>query len=264
MSNDQNNEPEMQSERGLGDDLSASAPDSSPERAPVRVRVWRLACLSGLVLALPLLGLWGGFLGAAEWGPELKDAGWWLLPVYLVVAGTLTGLALLPSHLTSLLSGFLFGFIGGLPLALGVVLIGSGLGYLLSRRYAGGDLRMLVDRSKWGRRLATALIDAPNLKAIFVVALVRLPPQVPFALGNVLAASSGVRLLPLVVGTVLGMAPRVGLVVWVGAELSRWELGAPIPSPLLWAVAASAVGFGGLALWSWILLQTPEKAKESI
>lgn len=264
MSNDKSKEPGEQTERGLDEVLSDSETGGSSEGAPDRGRVWRVAGLSGLALAMPLLGLWGGFLGAVEWGIELKEAGGWLLPVYLVLAGTLIGLALLPSHLTSLLAGFLFGFIGGLPAALGVVLIGSGLGYLLSRRYAGGDLRRLVDRSKWGRRLASALIDAPTLKAIFVVALVRLPPQVPFALGNVLAASSGVRLFPLVVGTMLGMAPRVGLVVWVGAELSRWELGAPIPSALLWAVAASVVGFGGLALWSWVLLRQQEEPEKSV
>lgn len=259
MSNNLNEKPRERARLGPGEDSSTSGPDGSTEGTPDRARIWRVAGLSGLVLALPLLGLWGGILGTAEWGTELREAGWWLIPVYLMIAGTLIGLALLPSHLTSLLSGFLFGFAGGFPLALGAVLIGSGLGYMLSRRYAGGDLRKLADRSKWGRRLATGLIDAPDLKAIFVVALVRLPSQVPFALGNVLAASCGVRLLPLVVGTVLGMAPRVGLVVWVGAELSRWELGAPIPSPLLWAVAASLVGFGGLAFWSWILLQAPEK-----
>lgn len=260
MSDDQNEEPEVLAERRSGKNSSTSATGGSTEGTSPRVRVWRLASLSGLALALPLLGVWGGFLGATEWGTELKEAGWWLLPTYIFLGGTLIGLALMPSHLTSLLAGFLFGFTGGLPAALGAVLIGSSLGYLISRRFAAGDLRKLVDRSKWGRRLATALIDAPTLKAIFVVTLIRLPPQVPFALGNVLAASSGVRLIPLLTGTALGMAPRVGLVVWVGAELSRWELGAPIPSPLLWALAASVVGFGGLAIWSWFLLRAPEKA----
>lgn len=103
--------------------------------------------------------------------------------------------------------------------------------------------------------MAAALIDAPTGRAILVVALARLPPQMPFAMGNVLAASSGVRLIPLVIGTALGMAPRIGLVVWIGAELSTWKPGTPIPVSLGWAVASAVVGFGGLALWSWRLLR---------
>jgi uncharacterized membrane protein YdjX (TVP38/TMEM64 family) len=101
------------------------------------------------------------------------------------------------------------------------------------------------------------MIDAPFGRAILAVALARLPPQMPFALTNFLAASSGVRLVPLMLGTAIGMAPRIGLVVWLGAELTGWKLGEPIPASLVWAFAGAVIGFGGLGIWSWRLLRWP-------
>lgn len=229
------------------------APDQPP--TSTKPRFWRVLVACGLGLILPLIGVALGISGAFNGISVLREAGWWLAPTYLLLGGTIVGLALIPSHLTSLFAGLLFGLVTGLPIAVGIVLIGALIGYSLGRRYAGDDLRALVNRSRWGRRLASALIDAPTGRAILVVALARLPPQMPFAMGNVLAASSGVRLIPLVVGTALGMAPRIGLVVWIGAELSAWEPGTPIPVSLGWAGASALVGFGGLALYSWWLLR---------
>lgn len=238
-----------------GDGVAVSVDQAQPRGG--RLRIWRLVAACGLGLLLPLVGIWIGISGAFDGAAQLREAGWWLMPVYTVAGGILVGLALMPSHLTSLFAGLLFGLVGGLPVAVGIVLIGTVIGYAIGRRLTGGDLRALVDRFRWGRRLAAEMIDAPTGKAILVVALARLPPQMPFAMGNVLAASSGIRLVPLVVGTALGMAPRIGLVVWIGAELSTWKWGMPIPARLTWAVASAVFGFGGLGIWSWRLLRKP-------
>ncbi len=219
-----------------------------------------VACL--LCLFLPLVGVFLGANGSFDHLTSLREAGWWIFPTYLLVGGTLVGFALIPSHLTSLVAGLLFGFAAGLPVSIGIVLIGCGIGHLLGRRYAGDGLRSLVDRSRSGKKLAAAMIDAPPGRAILAVALARLPPQMPFAMTNVLAASSGVRFVPLLLGTAIGMAPRIGLVVWVGAELTGWTLGEPIPVGLIAAIGGAVVGFGGLAIWSWRLLRRPDAAPE--
>ncbi len=233
-------------------------PPNTPPPTPLRFRRIATACALGLLL--PLIGVALGIAGAFDHVTNLREAGWWLIPTYVLTGGALVGLALIPSHLTSLVAGLLFGFARGLPTAIGIVLIGCAIGYHLGRRYAGHDLRALVDRFPWGRRLATAMIDAPPGRAILAVALARLPPQMPFAMTNVLAASSGVRLVPLMIGTAIGMAPRIGLVVWLGAELSEWKFGAPIPSGLWWALGGALVGFGGLGIWSWRLLRKSSPA----
>jgi uncharacterized membrane protein YdjX (TVP38/TMEM64 family) len=52
-----------------------------------------------------------------------------------------------------------------------------------------------------------------------IVTLVRLPPNSPFALGNVAMASVRVPWSAYVVGTLLGVAPRTFAVVCIGAQL---------------------------------------------
>ncbi|MGC1479832.1 MAG: VTT domain-containing protein [Chthoniobacterales bacterium] len=220
-------------------------------------RILRIVILAALALALPLLGVLLGFSGAADAVLGSPLASPWALPVFGILAGLLVGFALVPSHLTSLVAGFLYGVSLGFPVAVGVVLIGTLVGFRVSRALAGEDFRAVVDRSRWGAVLARKLIDSTGIRSALAVGLARLPPQVPFALGNVLAASCGVRQVPLLIGTVIGMAPRIVLAVWVGAELSEWEPGAPLPGALVFSVVAGIVGFGGLALWSWWLLRNP-------
>jgi len=222
-----------------------------------RIQLRRGLALAALVIAavlLPLVGL-GTLLStgqeAVEW---VRGRGVWTLPVFVLLAGVAAGCALVPSHLSSLLAGYLYGFWLGLPAALGVILIGCAIGAALSRRVGGEVLHRVIERHRWGRVLAAELIDARDAKATLAVALARLPPQMPFALGNVLAAAFGVRWWPLLIGTLTGMFPRVVLVLWVGAGLAVWEPGMAVPGSLWLAVAAGMVGMGGLVLWSgWIL-----------
>ncbi len=209
--------------------------------------------MGGLALAavlLPGLGLLmiGGLVGkgVSDW----TGWPWWTAFGFVAVAGCLVGLALMPTHLTSLLAGFLYGMGGGLIAGLGAVGVGTALGYAIAARLAPDRLREWVERSAWGRRLAEEMLDASPWRRWLVVVLARLPPQVPFALGNVLGASARVGGRTMVAGTLVGMLPRVGLVVWVGSTLGEWQPGAGPPSGLWWAVGLAIAGFGALALWS--------------
>ena len=55
--------------------------------------------------------------------------------------------------------------------------------------------------------------------------LLRLPPNSPFAITNLVLAATRVPLLPFTLGTLLGMAPRIGLIVWLSAHASQLDLG---------------------------------------
>ena len=46
----------------------------------------------------------------------------------------------------------------------------------------------------------------------------------PFAATNLLMSTTGLRLLPFLAGTALGIAPRVVAVVWVGSSLTELDL----------------------------------------
>jgi len=67
------------------------------------------------------------------------------------------------------------------------------------------------------------LLTKHGAKAIFVIALVRLSPIMPFAGTNLLLAGSRVKTLPFLVGSLLGLAPRIILVALAGAGLAKLD-----------------------------------------
>lgn len=221
----------------------------------VRSRGFRSCVLLLASLFFPLAGV--AWL-AGEAGPlgEIRErAGLSMVPVFMVVAGLAVGLALLPSHASSLAAGFLFGWGGGAVAALGVVGVAVGIHLTVSRWWAGDAWREAIDRTRWGRILASGLVDVRGWRAVGAVALARLAPQIPFAAGSVLAVGCRVRPVPLVVGTLLGMAPRVLLVVWLGAELAGWSPGEEVPGGFWWALGGAVAGLGGLGWWSGVILR---------
>jgi len=234
---------------------NASSAGALPPRSVARTG-WYLAALSFGAVALPWLGIAAAAIFLPPHVDLLRQLGWILWLPYVILAGIAVGFALAPTHLTSLLAGYLLGFAAGLPASLAAIGIGTIIGFSFARRLAKDRLRELIDRSSHGRILAARLLDAQGFRTAAAVALARLPPQVPFAVGNLLAASARVPVPSLVAGTLAGMLPRAAMAVWVGAELVAWSPGQKLPSGLLWSLAAAVVGFGGLAIWSAIVLRS--------
>lgn len=235
-------------------------PDSplKNERTPAWLRALPLAALSFAVMAVPWIGI-----AAAAWFlppilPAWRALGWVTFLPFVAVAGLLVGFALAPTHLTSVLSGYLFGTVGGALAALGTIALGSAIGYQAARRLASDRLRDILEGSRWGRVLVGEMIDASPSRAAIAVALARLPPQVPFAVGNLLGASARIPLGSLLAGTVLGMVPRASLAALVGSQLADWQPGAPLPAGLAWAIVATVVGFGSLTVWGAAILRRKE------
>ena len=133
--------------------------------------------------------------------------------------------------------------------------MGTVIGYRGAKRLTREELRELLDRSRWGRILSTELLERSDGRTGVVVGLTRLAPQVPFALGNLVGAAAAIPFLPFLLGTVVGMLPRMSAVIWVGAELSLWQPGVPLPPGLAVATGAGVVGLLLLALWSGFLLR---------
>jgi len=84
------------------------------------------------------------------------------------------------------------------------VLTAAALGHAVAGRLSAAALRDTVAAHPAGRALLGAMVDAAGWKALRAVALWRLPPQVPFAVGNVLAAALGVRQSALLGGHAVG------------------------------------------------------------
>jgi uncharacterized membrane protein YdjX (TVP38/TMEM64 family) len=86
-------------------------------------------------------------------------------------------------------------------------------------------------------------------KAVAVVALLRLPPNSPFAITNLALAASRVGYAPFLGGTVAGLLPRATAAVAVGAGLARVDLDRPTETVAVLGGLALTVGVVAALGW---------------
>jgi len=186
----------------------------------------RLGPVAPLTLASMILPPFGGFLllyKVSDFGPWLRSHGMAGIVLYVSGFAIASGLALLPTYAQSLLAGWAFGLGRGSAAVMCGVLGGSLLGYLIARRGAGTRVTGLIEqRPKW-KAVYDALLNSGAAHRLLIVTLLRLPPNSPFALTNVVMAATRVPLASYLVGTLLGVAPRSIAVVYVGATLERFD-----------------------------------------
>jgi uncharacterized membrane protein YdjX (TVP38/TMEM64 family) len=151
----------------------------------------------------------------------LRDhgAGGWL--IYVVVFMVSAGFGLLPTYAQSILGGWVFGIGRGVPCALSGFVGGSLIGYGIARTVSRHRVEQVIEENPKARAIRDTLIGHGFLKTLGVVALLRLPPNSPFALTNLVMASTGVPLTPYILGTAIGMLPRTALAVAIGAIGAR-------------------------------------------
>lgn len=158
---------------------------------------------------------------------------------FIVLAGT----GLLPTYSQAVLAGWAFGPIVGTLAAL-IGFVGASLvGFFVARRLGADRVEREVARHPKARVVRDALLRSGTLKTLGIVSLVRLPPNSPFALTNLVLATNRVPLWIYTLGTAVGMLPRTAIVVWlgshIGAELTKdaiSEAGKP-----KWMIAAMVV-----------------------
>lgn len=179
-----------------------------------------------LALALPPLGsiaLFTYMRSIGEWLRSHQEWGPW---IYTGSFAVLAGIALLPTYAQSALGGWAFGIKLGIPAALGGFAGGAIIGYFIARstsrerveKVIQSDARFAAVRDALiGGQVATGGKPASFWKQLGIVALLRCPPNSPFALTNLVLAASGVRLVPFVLGTIIGMTPRTAVAVVIGA-----------------------------------------------
>lgn len=194
--------------------------------------VGKLGPAAPLALAwavLPPLGsivlfMYMGTIGAWLRGHEAAG-----LVLYAGAFAILAGLALLPTYASAILGGWAFGFALGYPAALAGFCGGAAIGYFIARGAAQDRAVKLIEQHEKWRIVRDALIGDTSdgrsghgfWKMLGVVALVRLPPNSPFALTNLVMASVKVRFIPYLLGTLIGMAPRTGAAVYIAATLRQ-------------------------------------------
>jgi uncharacterized membrane protein YdjX (TVP38/TMEM64 family) len=194
----------------------------------------------------PVAEFWRGL---GTWGPV----------VFAVMAIPL-GAALLPTWVTAVLAGFLFGVVGGTVAADGAIVLGALLGYGLGRVVAADRARQLVrEHPKW-QTVEEALLESGFWKTLGVITLVRLP-STPYSLTNLVMAALRAKIVPFLLGTFLGTLPRTILWTFVGRGLEgfsskdlekastqpRWVFAVTIALAVLGVVAIGHVAQRALA-----------------
>ena len=207
----------------------------------------RLARPSGVVFFAAVGQALGGVaaLGLAYAYADTLRAGGLGIMLLLLLAGVLgCGLSLLPTHVLSLLCGWSFGIYVGLAVALAGATLGSPIGYAVGRWLAGPAVMQVISRNPRGAAVCEAITRASPGRAAMLVGLLRLSPVVPYGSTNVLAAAFRVPMLPFILGTLIGLAPRAAAVVVLGAGLERLDAGTNV-SPWLFylGIAATLLAF---------------------
>lgn len=161
----------------------------------------------------------------------MKDIGPWLrehpqgIWVFAVAFAVLAGVALLPTYAQCFLGGYAFGFLVGFPAVVAGFAGGAVIGYEISRLIGSDRILVVINQNPKWKAVRDALVGeradgggVSLLKQLGMVLLLRIPPNSPFALTNLVMAGTGVRRPVFIIGTMLGMAPRSAVFVMLGAS----------------------------------------------
>lgn len=139
--------------------------------------------------------------------------------IFIITAG----LGLLPTYSQAILAGFAFGIAWGFPAALVGFAGASIIGYFIADRVARKKVEAEIHHHPKAEIVRDAFIRHGFLRALGILTLLRVPPNSPFALMNYIMSVSGVRLVPFLIATVVGMAPRTLAAVWIGSGIESWD-----------------------------------------
>jgi uncharacterized membrane protein YdjX (TVP38/TMEM64 family) len=163
------------------------------------------------------------------------------LAVYIAGFAVLAGLGLLPTWAQSLIGGWAFGFAVGGPAVVVAILAASWIGYEVARGASADRVEKVIREHATWAAVRDALVRAGFARAVLIVTLVRLPPNSPFAITNLVLASAGVPRSVYLLGTAIGITPRTLLTVFIGSTIGEMTREALSAGPPRWVIAASIV-----------------------
>ena len=134
--------------------------------------------------------------------------GFW---AYVAVFAVSAGLGVLPTYAQAILGGWVFGMWAGLGGALLGFIGGAAIGMLFSRLVSGQSVERWIDGNPRARTVRRALIGGTVARTFGIIALVRLPPNSPFAITNLALGTTGVSFWIALSATAVGMLPRTAI-----------------------------------------------------
>lgn len=131
--------------------------------------------------------------------------------IFVLLGTLMMGLALMPTTLFAILSGFIFGW-QALPLLILSYTLATLLGYGWGKRLGGDSLEELLTQYP----KAAAMIESKKDSVGALIFFVRISPVIPFALSNLLFALMKTGWKKLVIWGTIGMLPRTTLAFFSG------------------------------------------------
>jgi uncharacterized membrane protein YdjX (TVP38/TMEM64 family) len=164
--------------------------------------------------------------------------------LFTVGIAILLGLALLPTTLTALATGYFFGWIGFPGLFLGY-LLANVIGYTLGKMLNANFLPLLYSHKPEFKQQLESRIGRPKSLIFFI----RISPVVPFAISNFLFASLKIDLKKVLLFGIPGMLPRTLIAFGTGLVASSFlDAKKAMNDPVQWIILALlfVVSFWGL------------------
>ena len=203
------------------------------DMAKAKVYLRRLGPVGVLAVIAASLPAIGGFvlLGSMAWtGPWLKAQGEWGVVIYIGAFSVLAGLAILPTYAQAVVGGFAFGLTVGGPAAICGFAGAAMIGYLIAWRASGSRVMEIIEEQPNWKAVYDALLKSGWGRALLIVTLIRVPPNSPFAITNLVMAATRVRPVTYLLGTVIGMSPRTIAAAYIGSGLKNLDFSNPYKS----------------------------------
>lgn len=143
--------------------------------------------------------------------------------LYILGFAILAGFPILPTYSVSFLGGYIFKMQLGTGASLagyvGAAMVSYGFLHLLS----GDRVEKLIDEYPRWKAVRDELLARSRWRTLGIIALLRLPPNVPFAVVNLVIVTARIGLGNYFLGTLVGVIPRTLAVVYIAATASRIE-----------------------------------------
>lgn len=231
-----------------GHDTTPGGSNHRTDRSRLRRRLRLLWLLLALLLGLSLIWAHGDgreALQAQTLLPRLQALGQALGPLGVIGVMTMALVLAVPLMLMTVLALAALGPALGMTCTLTAGVLASGLSHSIGHGLGHAALRELA-----GPRLQ-AISQALAARGLMAVILIRWLPIAPFALVNMVAGASHIRLRDMLLGTLLGMLPAtLVLAFFMDALIQAWhEANAADGARLLGALLVLAVAAGLLRRW---------------
>ena len=184
----------------------------------------RLGPILAFAVIAPGVGVFILAASSSYWFEPFKNLQTGLLPTFILLTILLVGLSLLPTHAASLISGILFGAVYGPVYAVTSIVLASILAFIIVKILLKQKSIELFSMKPKAEAVYKELLNHNGWRSFYIIVLIRLSPIMPFAGTNVLLAAGKVKLREYILGSAVGLAPRIIIVAMAGAGLTKLDL----------------------------------------